>query len=83
MSEKYLLIGDFNTINPKNMNQVNELLKDATDIWHAKGNDSSISVMGDYAIVSKTINIQNVDIDSFDEGYSDHPVIIVSVQAMT
>lgn len=83
MSEKYLLIGDFNTINPKNMNQVNELLKDATDIWRAKGNNSSISVMGDYAIVSKTINIQNVDIDSFDEGYSDHPVIIVSVQAMT
>ena len=79
MSEKYLLIGDFNTINHKNRNQVNKLLEDATDIWSAKGNDSSISVMVDYAIASKTINIQNVDIDSFDDGYSDHPVIIVSI----
>lgn len=79
LSENYLLIGDFNTINYENRNQMNQLLEDATDLWRAKGNDAAISIMGDYAIASKTIKIQDVEIDSFDEGYSDHPVIIVSI----
>ena len=80
LSEKYLLMGDFNTINPKNRAQLNRLLEDAADLWRSKGHDAAISVMGDYAIASKAIDIQNVEIDSFDEGYSDHPVMLVSIQ---
>ncbi len=80
MPEKYLLIGDFNTINGRNRNEFENLLDHSTDVWEAKGNKEPISVMGDHAIISKAIKLDNVDIELFDERNTDHPVIIVSIE---
>lgn len=78
-SEKYILIGDFNTINYKNQNEVNNILKNAQDVWKEKGNNKPISVMGDYVIASKNIEMDDIEIHSFDEKLSDHPIILLNI----
>ena len=78
--EKYVLIGDFNTINYKNKEQLNVVLENTQDVWKEKGNGSPISIMGDYVIASKEINMDNVEIDSFDKKLSDHPIIQIDIK---
>lgn len=73
LSNKYLLIGDFNTINYKNKQEFKKLLDNSIDIWKEKGNPEPISIIGDYAIASKKIDINNIEIFSLDEKYTDHP----------
>lgn len=81
-SEKFLLIGDFNTINYKNMEELRKLIfiNNAIDVWKEKGNEKPISDIGDFAIISNSIELDKVDIDSFDDGNTDHPVIVVSIE---
>lgn len=79
-SNKYILIGDFNTINYKNLQDLDYILENAIDVWEEKGNSTPISIMGDYVIVSKNIEIDNIDIQSFDEKKSDHPVIYITIE---
>lgn len=79
-SNKYILIGDFNTINYKNLQELDIILENAIDVWKAKGNSAPISIMGDYVIVSKNIDIDNIEIQSFDEKKSDHPVINITIE---
>ena len=78
-SEKYLLVGDFNTINYKNRNEFIALLNNAVDIWKEKGNENSISMIGDYVLSSPNMDINGINITSFDEGFSDHPGVYVNV----
>lgn len=78
-SEKYILLGDFNTINYKNSKELDILLKNAVDVWKEKGNNKLLSVAGDYVIVSKKINVKNIELDIFDESKTDHPVILVTI----
>ena len=49
-NEEYILIGDFNTINNRNMEEFRKILYNAYDIWYQKGNREPLSCMGDYAI---------------------------------
>ena len=79
-SNKYILIGDFNTINYKNLQELNKIFENAIDVWEAKGHSAPISIMGDYAIVSKNIEIDSIEIQSFDEKKSDHPVIYFTIE---
>ena len=78
-SEKYILIGDFNTINYENNRELEILLKNAVDVWKEKGNREPLSVAGDYVIISKKVDLENVEIDTFDENKTDHPVILVTI----
>ena len=55
------------------------ILYNAYDIWYQKGNREPLSCMGDYAIVSNSILEDKIDISSFDEKYTDHPGIIVTL----
>ena len=77
--EEYILIGDFNTINNRNMEEFRKILYNAYDIWYQKGNREPLSCMGDYAIASNSILEDKIDISSFDEKYTDHPGIIVTL----
>ena len=77
--EEYILIGDFNTINNGNMEEFRKILYNAYDIWYQKGNREHLSCMGDYAIASNSILEDKIDISSFDEKYTDHPGIIVTL----
>ena len=78
-SKKYLLIGDFNTINNKNYRELETLLKNADDVWKEKGNNEPLSILGDYVIASKNIEVNNFEIHKFDESYTDHPIILVTL----
>ena len=78
-NEEYILIGDFNTINNRNMEEFRKILYNAYDIWYQKGNREHLSCMGDYAIASNSILEDKIDISSFDEKYTDHPGIIVTL----
>ena len=42
-------------------------------------NREPLSCMGDYAIASNSILEDKIDISSFDEKYTDHPGIIVTL----
>lgn len=78
-SEKYILIGDFNTINYKNNNELDILLENAVDAWKEKGHNKPISVAGDYVIISKSIDLKNIEIDRFNEIKTDHPAVLVTI----
>lgn len=78
-SEKYILIGDFNTINCKNRHQLDLILENSIDVWKAKGNSDPISIMGDYVIASTNMEINDMEINSFDDKKSDHPAIFVTI----
>lgn len=75
--EKYILIGDFNTINYKNNLRLINMLKNKNvyDVWEEKGNSEPISIMGDYVIASNMIRVDDVDISSYDTDFSDHPIV--------
>lgn len=79
-SNKYILIGDFNTINHKNLNELDKICKNAIDVWKAKKNSKPISIIGDHVIVSNNIEIDNIEIQSFDEKKSDHPEIYITIE---
>ena len=83
-NRKFIMIGDFNTINYKNETRLKKLLinTEASDVWAAKNNSNPISVAGDYAITSRNIEIENVEIEIDDitlKDYTDHPVVILSL----
>lgn len=79
--KKYVLIGDFNTINRKNMDELQKILNNSIDVWAKKGNNEKISLAGDYAIISKKWDIETVDIKINNDicNYTDHPAIILSL----
>lgn len=78
--EKYILIGDYNTINCYNMRELKKLLKSSIDIWKEKDKTGIISVAGDYAIISKKCDIEKISIDKKEDmnQYTDHPAVIVT-----
>ena len=61
------------------MEEFRKILYNAYDIWYQKGNREPLSCMGDYAIVSNSILEDKIDISLFDEKYTDHPGIIVTL----
>ena len=78
-NKKCLLVGDFNTVNYKNMNELNILFQEMVDVWKQKGNNEPISIMGDYVIADKSIDLEKLEISRFDDGFSDHPGIVITV----
>lgn len=79
-NHKLVLIGDFNTINKRNKSRLEALLKTGLiDVWLKKGNYDPISVPGDYAFVSETIKTADVEIETSHIGFSDHPVIMLTL----
>lgn len=79
-NHKLVLIGDFNTINKRNKSRLEALLKTGLiDVWLKKGNYNPISVPGDYAFVSETIKTADVEIETSHIGFSDHPVIMLTL----
>jgi hypothetical protein len=77
-SDKYVLIGDFNTINRYNMNEYNNLLNDSIDVYREKYNDH-ISLMGDYVIASRDNCIERFDIERIEIDYTDHPGMMITI----
>ena len=81
--QKFVMIGDINTINFYNNERLNQLLLKSVDIWNAKGNKDKISIAGDYAIISTNIDIETVEIKKDEAAvcnYTDHPAIILSLK---
>lgn len=78
--KKCIIIGDFNTINRENMRELNNIIKNygMRDIWEYKGN-MPISLMGDYVIADKTIELEKIKMSVFDEKISDHPAILITI----
>lgn len=78
---KLVMIGDMNTINFHNNKRLNQLLLKAIDVWNAKGNVEKISVAGDYALISKNIDIEKVEIEKDESlySYTDHPAVILKL----
>ena len=80
---KMILVGDLNTINYHNQERIDKLLERnenspcLIDVLYEKG-IGSISIPGDYLIVSDNIPVDAIDIYPVDNMLSDHPMLVAS-----
>lgn len=84
-TEHYILIGDFNTINYKNKNELENLIRN-NDSWKIEGSplpSSNPPVSLDYAILSPKIKREDIETLSSSEEiskFTDHPFILVMLK---
>lgn len=87
--EKILLLGDFNTINPRNMERYKQLIDaGAVDVWLDKGYAGSVVTCGnirmDIAIASPQLLPFVADIticpSLFYKGITDHAALIIDIE---